>query len=193
MDAAPSLRRLPVIRRFLWEKNCQIYVHVFFRRRTGLCLGGPVGSYLGRQDRLHPGWAGGIVTLVLKRLHPRPPILLRPSFGKGLGTWNRLHQHPHVSLRLLFGEALGTWNRLHQPPQVSLRLSFEKRGGIAFAFHRRIERLTMLEYRRKLSACHPTLLRGAWVSRAKLALYLALRSALRARLFCRYILIDCSV
>ena len=142
---------------FTLGENCS-EIHVFFRRRTGLCLGGPVGSYLDCEDGLHPGWAGGIVTIVLKRLHPCPPISLRLPFGEGLGTWNRLYQRLYISLRLPFGEALGTWNSLHQRPQVSLRLSFGKRGGIAFGFHRRIERLTMLEYGGKLSSCHPTLL-----------------------------------
>ena len=43
---------------------------------------------LDQENGLHPGWAGGIVTVVLKRLHPRPPISLRLPFGEGLGTWN---------------------------------------------------------------------------------------------------------
>ena len=124
----------------------------FISKKDGymICLGRPVGSYyLDREDGLHPGWAGGIVTIVLQRLHPRPPISLRLPFGEGLGTWNRLHQHPQVSMRLPFGKALGIWNRLHQRPQVSLRLLFWEKRGIAFGFHCRIERLTMMEYRGK--------------------------------------------
>ena len=68
-----------------------------------------------------------------------------------------------------------------------------EKSGIALGFHRRIERLTMLNYPRNLSACHPSLLCGARVSRAKLRLHLEFRLALRARLFGRSVLIDCSV
>ena len=40
----------------LGEKCSEI--HILFRRRTGLCLGGPVRSYLDRKDGLHLGGPG---------------------------------------------------------------------------------------------------------------------------------------
>ena len=55
-------------------------IHVFFRRKTGLCLGRPVRCYLDREGGLYPEWAGGIVTIALKRLHPRPMISSRMPF-----------------------------------------------------------------------------------------------------------------
>ena len=67
-------------------------IHVFFRRKTGLCLGRPVRCYLDRESGLYPGWAGGIVTIALKRLHPRPMISSRmPSWkdwGRGIASIN---------------------------------------------------------------------------------------------------------
>ena len=126
----PKIANYPV---FPLGETCS-EIHVFFRRRTGLCSGRPVGSYLDREDGLHPGSAGGIVTIVLKRLHPRLPISLRLPFGEGLGTWCRLHQRPYISLRLPFGKALGIGIACINAPRFRGGCRLGKRVGLHSGF-----------------------------------------------------------
>ena len=75
-----------------------------------------------------------------------------------IGDMESLASTPPYFVEAADRGSIGELESLASTPPGFTEAVFRKNNGIAFGFHRRIERLTMLEYRGKFSACHPTLL-----------------------------------
>ena len=70
-----------------------------------------------------------MVTIVLKRSHPRPPHFVEAAvWGRTGGLEPFASTLPDI-VEPAIRERVGEWNRLHQRPQISLRLPFEEEGS----------------------------------------------------------------
>ena len=63
--------RLPVIRCFFRRER---FRETRLSKKDGFVLGGPKGSYLDCEERLHSRWGGCMITMVFKQVHQHPHV-----------------------------------------------------------------------------------------------------------------------